>query len=96
MDKLLSIPVMDSFDQFLVVHIKFLNFFFNLSLSFKGIKSTYKIIASFDPYTPPQIIWITYGNTSNAALKEILSKNLHNALRLLESGEPLVAISDPW
>ncbi|MBI4548714.1 MAG: DUF5615 family PIN-like protein, partial [Ignavibacteriae bacterium] len=29
--------------------------------------------------TPPQIIWVTCGNTSNAALKEILSKNLYNA-----------------
>ena len=46
--------------------------------------------------TPPQIILVTCGNTSNAVFKQILSKSLHSILRLLESGEPLVEISDPW
>jgi len=46
--------------------------------------------------TPPQVIWITCGNTSNHYLKQILSANLSNALKLLDSGEKLVEISDTW
>ena len=43
--------------------------------------------------TPPQIIWLTCGNTSNARLREILSSVLPKALELLSSGEKLVEIS---
>ena len=43
--------------------------------------------------SPPQIIWLTCGNTSNAGLREILSKMLPRALELLGSGEALVEIS---
>ena len=46
--------------------------------------------------SPPQVIWITCGNTSNEHLKEILGKSLHSVLKLLSDGEPLVEISDPW
>ncbi|WP_019500276.1 DUF5615 family PIN-like protein [Pseudanabaena sp. PCC 6802] len=42
---------------------------------------------------PPQIIWLTCGNTSNARLREILSSTLPDALELLSSGEKLVEIS---
>ncbi|MCA1994116.1 MAG: DUF5615 family PIN-like protein [Coleofasciculus sp. S288] len=42
---------------------------------------------------PPQIIWLTCGNTSNARLREILSSVLLEALELLRSGEKLVEIS---
>jgi len=42
---------------------------------------------------PPQVIWVTCGNTSNARLKEILTNTLPKALALLESGEKLVEIS---
>ncbi|MEX0271520.1 DUF5615 family PIN-like protein [Leptolyngbyaceae cyanobacterium UHCC 1019] len=42
---------------------------------------------------PPQIIWLTCGNTSNAQLQEILSATLPKALELLQSGEALVEIS---
>ena len=42
---------------------------------------------------PPKIIWVTCGNTSNANLKEILAKNLQQAVELLESGEILVEIT---
>lgn len=42
---------------------------------------------------PPQIIWLTCGNTSNARLCEILNSILPNALELLSSGEKLVEIS---
>jgi predicted nuclease of predicted toxin-antitoxin system len=43
--------------------------------------------------TPPQIIWLTCGNTSNARLREILSVTLPEALKLLRSGEALVEIT---
>lgn len=42
---------------------------------------------------PPQIIWLTCGNTSNARLREILNETLPRALELLASGETLVEIS---
>lgn len=42
---------------------------------------------------PPQIIWLTCGNTSNARLREMLSATLLEALELLQSGEKLVEIS---
>ncbi len=43
--------------------------------------------------TPPKIIWLTCGNTSNKNLKVILSTTLKSALDLLEAGESLVEIS---
>jgi predicted nuclease of predicted toxin-antitoxin system len=42
---------------------------------------------------PPQVIWVTCGNTSNARLKEVLTNTLPKALDLLNSGEKLVEIS---
>ena len=42
---------------------------------------------------PPQIIWITCGNTSNARLREILTRSLADAIVLLQAGEPLVEIT---
>ena len=42
---------------------------------------------------PPQVIWVTCGNTSNARLKEILITTLPKALDLLKSGEELVEIN---
>lgn len=41
---------------------------------------------------PPKVIWLRYGNTSEARLKEIFSKHLADALGLLDSGESLVEI----
>ncbi|WP_088243241.1 DUF5615 family PIN-like protein [Calothrix rhizosoleniae] len=43
--------------------------------------------------TPPQIIWLTCGNTSNARLQEILSSTLPEALEILRTGERLVEIT---
>lgn len=43
--------------------------------------------------SPPQIIWLTCGHTSNARLREILSATLLDALELLRAGETLVEIS---
>lgn len=45
--------------------------------------------------SPPQVIWITCGNTSNARLKEILTGTLLKAIELLQSGEELVEINAP-
>jgi len=42
---------------------------------------------------PPQIIWVTCGNTSNARLKEILTNTLPKALDLLNLGEKLIEIN---
>ncbi len=44
--------------------------------------------------TPPQLIWVTCGNTSNKKLKEILSKTLPQVQELIKSGEEIVEISD--
>ena len=49
------------------------------------------LLERFGP--PPQIIWITCGNTSNAHLKTILAQHLPQALVLLAQGEPLVEIA---
>jgi len=42
---------------------------------------------------PPQVIWVTCVNTSNARLKEILTNTLPKALDLLNFGEKLVEIN---
>ena len=42
---------------------------------------------------PPQVIWVTCGNTSNTRLKEILTAVFPKAIELLEAGEGLVEIS---
>ena len=44
--------------------------------------------------SPPQILWITCGNTSNKYLKHILKEVLFESINLLKSGEDLVEISD--
>lgn len=43
---------------------------------------------------PPRILWLTIGNTSNARLKEVLSRTFALALELLRRGEPLVEIAE--
>jgi predicted nuclease of predicted toxin-antitoxin system len=42
---------------------------------------------------PPQVIWITSGNTSNAVLQNILRRVLPQTLAILKTGESLVEIS---
>ncbi len=49
------------------------------------------LLERFD--SPPKIIWLTCGNTSNTNLKRILSKTLQDAIDLLENGEKIVEIS---
>jgi predicted nuclease of predicted toxin-antitoxin system len=48
------------------------------------------LLEEFGP--PPQVIWLTCGNTSNARLKQILTNALPRAIELLKSGEPLVEV----
>ena len=43
---------------------------------------------------PPQVIWITCGNTSNAHMRDILRQTFANTLLLLRQGEPIVEITD--
>ncbi len=43
---------------------------------------------------PPQVLWLTIGNTSNAHLRKVLSKSLSPAFDLLRRGEPLVEMAD--
>ena len=43
---------------------------------------------------PPQVLWITCGNTSNKFLKEILQETLSEAISLFKQGEALVEIRD--
>ncbi|MBV9927714.1 MAG: DUF5615 family PIN-like protein [Acidobacteria bacterium] len=42
--------------------------------------------------SPPQVIWLTCGNTSNSRLRQILTDALPRAIELLKSGESLVEI----
>lgn len=44
--------------------------------------------------TPPQVLWIRCGNTTNARLKEVLTKCFPSAMQLLQQGEPVVEIGD--
>lgn len=44
--------------------------------------------------SPPQVLWVTCGNTSNAKLKTILTKAWPVAASLLNAGEKIVEISD--
>ena len=45
--------------------------------------------------SPPKIIWLTCGNTSEAALREIFTAHFPEALRLLDAGDDLVEIGTP-
>jgi predicted nuclease of predicted toxin-antitoxin system len=51
-----------------------------------------EILNRFGP--PPQVLWVTCGNTSNARLCEILTRVMPTALKLLNQGDSLVEISD--
>jgi predicted nuclease of predicted toxin-antitoxin system len=52
------------------------------------------LLERFGP--PPQILWVTCGNTSNAHLTKILATSLSQALQLLDRGEQIVEITDKW
>jgi len=42
--------------------------------------------------SPPSILWLTCGNTSNEALRHLLGVRLADAIRLVQEGEKLVEI----
>jgi len=42
---------------------------------------------------PPQVIWLTCGNVSNARLKKILTGGLPETLAMIRQGEPVVEIT---
>lgn len=44
--------------------------------------------------SPPKILWLVCGNTSESVLRQLLEKHLLVAIGLLESGEDLVEIVD--
>jgi len=41
---------------------------------------------------PPRVLWLTFGNTSNAHVRDVLATTLRPALALLAQGEALVEI----
>lgn len=43
---------------------------------------------------PPQVLWITCGNTSTRFLKETLQETIPEAINLLKQGEAIVEIRD--
>ena len=45
--------------------------------------------------SPPKILWLTCGNTSDAALQQLLGRHLSMAISLLDGGEDLVEIGSP-
>jgi predicted nuclease of predicted toxin-antitoxin system len=49
-----------------------------------------RLLEDFGP--PPQVIWITCGNTSNANLRRILADKLPSAMEFLRLGESLAEI----
>jgi predicted nuclease of predicted toxin-antitoxin system len=42
---------------------------------------------------PPQVIWLTCGNVSNARLKKILTAGLPEAIAMIQRGEQVVEIT---
>ena len=42
---------------------------------------------------PPQLLWLTCGNTTNAALRTILAGAWPRLVELLDAGEPLIEVS---
>jgi len=44
--------------------------------------------------TPPQVLWVTCGNTSNAHLRVILAQRLSGAISELKRGQAVVEIGD--
>ena len=43
---------------------------------------------------PPQVIWITMGNTSNERMREVLGELLPAVVDAIRDGDPIVEISD--
>lgn len=50
-----------------------------------------RLVSTHGP--PPRVVWLTFGNTSNAHAREVLQSTLPAALSMLASGESLVEIA---
>ena len=50
-----------------------------------------RLLAAHGP--PPRVVWLTFGNTSNAHARDVLRSTLPAALSILSSGESLVEIA---
>jgi predicted nuclease of predicted toxin-antitoxin system len=44
--------------------------------------------------SPPQVVWVTCGNTSNARLRDLFAVTWPEIRELLEAGEALVELSE--
>jgi predicted nuclease of predicted toxin-antitoxin system len=44
--------------------------------------------------SPPQLIWITCGNSSNSNLRRIFESTLEDALKILHAGDEIVEIGE--
>jgi predicted nuclease of predicted toxin-antitoxin system len=44
--------------------------------------------------SPPQVVWVTCGNTSNARMRAIFDSTFARSMQLLKTGDPLVEIRD--
>lgn len=51
-----------------------------------------RLLEQYGP--PPQVLWVTLGNTSNARMKAVLEGTFRQAAALLESKEALVELRD--
>lgn len=49
-----------------------------------------RLLERFGP--PPQVIWVTCGNISNAQMRHVLRQDFQNTLLLLQQGKSLVEI----
>jgi predicted nuclease of predicted toxin-antitoxin system len=52
-----------------------------------------QLLERFGP--PPQVMWLTCGNTSNAWLRELLQVAWPRVVVRLNTGESLIEISEP-
>jgi len=44
--------------------------------------------------SPPQLIWVTCGNSTNSNLRRIFSATLESALQILRAGDDIVEIAE--
>lgn len=44
--------------------------------------------------SPPQVLWLTLGNTTNRHLRQVFGSKLQAALDLLQRGEPVVELTE--
>lgn len=71
---------------------------------FQKAREAQAVVMSKDEYfkqlverrgSPPQVIWVTSGNMSNAHFPMLLSETLSDAIAMIEQGEAVVEICRP-